>query len=53
MVQVPLFGSPKGVPFPPFGQVLPADQDHDALVVGVEEVTWAIVGAMSDKEYLP
>jgi hypothetical protein len=32
--------------------VLPADQDHDALVVGVEEVTRAIVGAMSDKEYL-
>jgi hypothetical protein len=32
--------------------VLPADQDRDALVAGVEEVTWAIVGAMSDKEYL-
>jgi hypothetical protein len=32
--------------------VLLADQDRDALVVGVEEVTRAIVGAMSDKEYL-
>jgi tRNA C32,U32 (ribose-2'-O)-methylase TrmJ len=32
--------------------VLPPDQDRDALVAGVEEVTRAIVGAMSDKEYL-
>jgi hypothetical protein len=47
-----MFGLREGVPFPRFGQVLPADQDRDALVVGVEEVTWAIVGAMSDKEFL-
>jgi hypothetical protein len=32
--------------------VLPPDQDHDTLVAGVEEVAQAIVGAMSDKEYL-
>jgi hypothetical protein len=32
--------------------VLPPDQDRDALVVGVEEVERAIVGAMSDKKYL-
>jgi hypothetical protein len=32
--------------------VLLADQVRDALVAGVEEVTWAIIGAMSDKEYL-
>jgi tRNA C32,U32 (ribose-2'-O)-methylase TrmJ len=52
MVQVPVFGLPEGVPFPRFGRVLLADQDRDALVAGVEEVTRAIVGAMSDKEYL-
>jgi hypothetical protein len=32
--------------------VLPLDQDRDALVTGVEEVTHAIVGSMSDKVYL-
>jgi hypothetical protein len=52
MVQVPVFGPLEGVPFPQFGRVLPPDQDCDALVAGVEEVAQAIVGAMSDKEYL-
>jgi hypothetical protein len=52
MVQVPVFGLPERVLFPRFGQVLPVDQDRDALVAGVEEVMQAIVGAMSDKEYL-
>jgi hypothetical protein len=52
VVQVPVFSPPEGVPFPRFGRVLPADQDCKALVAGVEEVTWAIVSAMGDKEYL-
>jgi hypothetical protein len=47
-----VFDPSEGVSFPRFGQVIPADQDRDAFVAGVEEVTWAIVGAMSDKEYL-
>jgi hypothetical protein len=47
-----VFGPLKGVSFPRFGLVLPPDQDRDALVAGVEEVARAIVGAMSDKEYL-
>jgi len=52
MVQVPVFGPPKGLPFPRFGAGLPEDETKESFLDRVEVSARRIVGKISEKEYL-
>ena len=52
MVQVSVFGPPKGLPFPRFGAGLTEDETKESFLDRVEVSAWRIVGKISEKEYL-
>jgi hypothetical protein len=52
MVNIPIYGPVKGVPFPWFGIELTEGESPNDFVSSVEEGAWEIVGDISDKEFL-
>ena len=52
MVQVPVFGPPKGIPFPQFNRGLPEDETKESFLDRVEASARRIVGKISEKEYV-
>jgi hypothetical protein len=52
MVNMPIFGPAKGVPFSRFGTELKEGEDNKSFMAMVEDGAWEIVGKIIDREYL-
>ena len=52
MVQVPVFGPPKGLPFPCYGKKLEEGETKEPFLEWVEATAQRILDKMTDQEYL-